>query len=64
MLQAIIIKDFPGGSDGKKSTCKTGDLGVIPASGKSSGEENGYPLQEHILIVKYLSTWKIDYLVS
>ena len=26
--------DFPGGSDGKESTCQTGDLGLIPWVGK------------------------------
>ena len=36
---------FPGGSDGKESVCKAGDLGLIPGSGRSSGEENGYPFQ-------------------
>ena len=36
---------FPGGSDGKESACNAGDLGSIPESGRSSGEENGYPLQ-------------------
>ena len=35
----------PGGSDGKKSACNAGDLGSIPGSGKSPGEENGHPLQ-------------------
>ena len=25
---------FPGGSDGKESTCTTGDPGLIPGSGK------------------------------
>ena len=35
---------FPGGSDGKESVCKAGDLGLIPGSGRSSGEENGKPL--------------------
>ena len=29
----------------KESTCNTGDPGSIPGSGKSPGEENGYPLQ-------------------
>ena len=37
--------DFPRGSDGKDSTCKTGDLALIPRSGRSSGEGNGNPLQ-------------------
>ena len=36
---------FPGGADGKESACSTGDLGSIPGSGKSPGEENGNPLQ-------------------
>ena len=36
--------DFPGGSEGKESACNAGDLGLIPGSGKSPGEENGNPL--------------------
>ena len=36
---------FPGGSDGKESTCKVGDLGSVPGLGRSLGEGNGYPLQ-------------------
>ena len=36
---------FPGGSDGKESTCNTGDLGSIPGLGISPGGENGNPLQ-------------------
>ena len=35
---------FPGGSDGRESTCSAGDLGSIPGSGKSPGEGNGNPL--------------------
>ena len=35
---------FPGGSDGKESACHSGDLGLIPESGRSLGEGNGYPL--------------------
>ena len=34
-----------GGSEGKESTCNAGDLSLIPGSGRSSGEENGNPLQ-------------------
>ena len=44
----IIIytcKDFPGGSDGKESSCNAGDLGSIPGLGRSPGEGNGYPRQ-------------------
>ena len=36
---------FPGGSDGKESSCNVGDLGSIPRLGRSPGGENGYPLQ-------------------
>ena len=36
---------FPGGSEGKDSTCNAGDLGSIPRSGRSPEEENGNPLQ-------------------
>ena len=36
---------FPGGSEVKVSACKAGDLGSIPGSGRSPGEENGNPLQ-------------------
>ena len=35
------IKDFPGGSGGKESTCNAGDQGSIPESGRSPGEGNG-----------------------
>ena len=36
---------FPGGSNGKDSTCSARDPGLIPGSGKSSGEGNGNLLQ-------------------
>ena len=36
---------FPGGSDGKESTCNAGDPGLIPGSGISPGEGRGYLLQ-------------------
>ena len=35
---------FPGGSDGKESTCSAGDPGLIPGLGRSPGEGNGNPL--------------------
>ena len=41
----IRVKGFPGGSDGKESAWNVGDPGSIPGSGRSPGEENGYPLQ-------------------
>ena len=36
---------FPGGSDGKESSCNKGDPGSIPGSGRSFAERNGYLLQ-------------------
>ena len=41
----IISESFPGGSDGKESTCNAEDLGSISGSGRSPGEGNGNPLQ-------------------
>ena len=35
---------FPGGSDGKASARNAGDPGLIPGSGRSSGEGNGNSL--------------------
>ena len=37
--------DFPGGSNSRESTCNAGDLGLIPALGRSPGGGNGNPLQ-------------------
>ena len=36
---------FPGSSAGKESAYNAGDPGSIPGSGRSPGEEIGYPLQ-------------------
>ena len=36
---------FPDSSDGKASACSAVDLGLIPGSERSPGEENGNPLQ-------------------
>ena len=41
------LTGFPGGSDGKESACNAGDLGLIPGSGRSPGEGNGYPLLQY-----------------
>ena len=43
-----VKRDLPGGSGGKESACKAGDvidLGLIPGSGRSSTGGNGNPLQ-------------------
>ena len=36
---------LPCGSAGKGSACNVGDMGSIPALGRSPGEGKGYPLQ-------------------
>ena len=42
--QPGLWRGFPGDLDGKESACSAGDPGLIPGSGRSSGEGNGYPL--------------------
>ena len=39
---SIYVWGFPDGSDGKESAYNVGDLGLIPRSGTSPGEGNGY----------------------
>ena len=39
------LRGFPGGSDGNKSACNVGYLGLIRGSGRSPREGNSYPLQ-------------------
>ena len=36
---------FLSGSDGKEAAYNVGDLGLIPRSGRTTGEESDYPLQ-------------------
>ena len=36
---------FPGGAEGKESTCSAGDLGSTPGLERSPGEGNSNPLQ-------------------
>ena len=40
-----MIMGFPGGSDGKESTCNAGDLGSVPGLGRSAGGGHGNALQ-------------------
>ena len=40
-----MIMGFPGGSDGKESTCNAGDLGSVPRLGRSPGGGHGNALQ-------------------
>ena len=44
MTEALVLKDFPGGSAGKESTCNLGDLGSIPGLGRSPAWED--PLEK------------------
>ena len=40
MLLLYYYMGFPGGSDGKESTCDVGNLGWIPGLGTSPGKGN------------------------
>ena len=44
-MQLMIIMGFPGGSVVKNPPANAGDMGLILGLGKSSGKENGNPLQ-------------------
>ena len=46
---ATLVRNFPGGSDGKESACSAGDQGLIPALGRSPGGGQGNPLQSSCL---------------
>ena len=39
------FRGFPCGSASKESTCKAGDLGLIPVLERAPGEGKGYPFQ-------------------
>ena len=41
----IVLLFYTTSSNGKESACNAGDQGLIPGSGRSSGERNGKPLQ-------------------
>ena len=41
----VVVIGFPGGSDGKESTCNVGDVGSIPGLGRSPGGGHGNLLQ-------------------
>ena len=45
----MFIWGFPGGSDGKESTCSVGDLGSVPGLGRSPGGGHGNPKQDSCL---------------
>ena len=45
LTPSILFINFTGSSAGKEPACNAGDPGLIPGSGKSTGEGIGYPLQ-------------------
>ena len=45
----IYIPGFPGGSGVKNPPANSGDVGLIPGSGRCPGERNGNPLQDSCL---------------
>ena len=45
----VCLLDFPHSSVGKSSASNAEALGSIPESGRSTGEESGYPLQDSSL---------------
>ena len=45
---------FPGGSDGKASSCKAGDLGSIPGLGRPPLEKE---MATHSSILAWKSPW-------
>ena len=49
-------RGFPGGSDGKESTCNVGDPGLTSGSGKSPGEE----MATHSNILAWRIPWTED----
>ena len=44
-LPTPVFLGFPGGLDGKESTCNAADLGSTPGLGRSPGRGHGNPLQ-------------------
>ena len=45
MAMVWTPRGFPGGSEGKESVCNSGNVGLIPEWGRSSGGGHGNPLQ-------------------
>ena len=44
-IDELQILGFPGGSEGKESACKAGEIASIPESRRSPGKGHGNPLQ-------------------
>ena len=56
-LPTPVFLGFTGGSAGKESACRGGDLGSTPGLGRSPGEGKGYPLQDSGLENSMDSPW-------
>ena len=41
--KTIVVRGFPGGSDGKESACNVGDPGLIPGSGRFPWRRKWHP---------------------
>ena len=52
-----LLKQFPGSSDNKESAYNTGEPGVIPRSGRSTGKGKGNPLQYSCLKISRDRPW-------
>ena len=46
LLLSVLLIGLPWWLGIKESACNVGDAGLIPGSGRSSGEGNGNPLQD------------------
>ena len=53
MSEIHTWKDFPGGSDGKESSCNVEDRGLIPGSGRSPGGDTA----THSCILAWRIAW-------
>ena len=51
------VLGFPGGSEGKETTCSAGDLGSIPVLGRSPGGGHSNPLQYSWRILVDKGAW-------
>ena len=59
-----LLMGFPGGSDGKESTCNAGDQGWIPPSGPEDLLEKGMAAHSSILAWRIRWTEKSGGLLS
>ena len=58
--------EVPGGPACKESAYNAGDAGLIPGSGRSPGDGNGYPLQYSCLknLVARGAWWATDHSIA